>query len=340
NVLNDLAFEYEASLNSGNLAQAGFFGTEIVVAAHTASMAAQDAMNVLNPEEHHALHEIMHLEHQFLPAIEQGGIEAFLGFFGDNQQHFEGQSVPTSDAEFQDLVTQIEAMREEYIGLGDALADAQTNLDAFFSSGAPAEGFADAQEISHAISYLTMLEGEAIALEGAIAEASDDAARESAEHDLQAFFDVGGPGEHFADSAAISEELVRLYTLQAEALTLEDVVLNAQGEADRFFVDGSGSSFANVEELEQFSAELHQFHIAFVFHDLVHAEFEHATQEFFNDPSSPGYGHTGPGSLLTTLDDLITLEGQARTLVDDLQDAQNQLDSFFGTDGPGAGFTD
>ena len=72
-------------------------------------MLAQDVMNVANPEAHYALHEIMHLEHHFLSVNEQGGIEAFLGFFGDNQQHFEGQSLPTSENEYNDLISQTQA---------------------------------------------------------------------------------------------------------------------------------------------------------------------------------------------------------------------------------------
>ena len=93
-----------------------------------------------------------------------------------------------------------------------------------------------------------MLEGEAIALEGAIAEASDDAARQSAEHDLQAFFDVGGPGEGFADAADIAAAIgmvaagatpaTGLQLVLAEAQALEAVLSNAEAVVDNFFVDG------------------------------------------------------------------------------------------------------
>jgi len=133
--------------------------------------------------------------------------------------------------------------------------------------------------------------------------------------------------------------IAHLQSLESAAQALEVDLVTAQGKVDNFFVEGPGSNFANIEALEQFSAELDQFHMVFHFHELVRAETELAGQEFYNNPSSPGYGHTDPSSLLTALDGLITLEGQAHTLVDDLSGAQEARDTFFDV-GAGAGFAD
>ena len=86
-------------------------------------------------------------------------------------------------------------------------------------------GFAGAGAITSAISGLTALEGDAIALE---------TTQSGAQEARDTFFDSGA-GVSFADSGAIGDQVAHLEAAQTNAADLEDAAENAQGDLAAFF---------------------------------------------------------------------------------------------------------